>query len=229
DAYVKVARGRVDAALHVVATGEPSVTVDGDALCRACVLSRRGQTEPFVIHPRLKATVTGLAWQPGALALQRLALEGAPSVVDALVSPPVRLDFRRLTLVAEDLAWPSRGRARGEAAGLLADGGRSTLKGTIDPETLDADVNVTFANLDVARARAYVPPGSAVEPSGGRLDAKVTLHNARGAGARLDIAGGVNALDLALHAGAIERLRDPRLQFAARGLVLKDGALGLSA
>src|SRR5262249_59450481 len=129
DAYVKVARGRVDAALHVVATGEPSVTVDGDIVCRVCVLSRRGQTEPFVIHPRLKATVTGLAWQPGALALQRLALEGAPSVVDALVSPPGRLDFRRLTLVAEDLASPSRGRARGAAAGPRAAAGGAAAQG----------------------------------------------------------------------------------------------------
>jgi Domain of Unknown Function (DUF748) len=229
DAYVSVARGRVDAALRLVATGEPSVTVDGEVVCRACVLSRRGQAEPFVIHPRLKATVTGLTWQPGSLALQRLALEGAPSVVDALVSPPVRLDFRRLTLVAEDLAWPSRGRARVEGAALLADGGRSTLRGTLDPETLDADVRVTFANLDVARAQSYVPAGSAVEPSGGRLDAKVTLQRARATGVRLDVAGGVSALDLALHAGPIGRLTDPRLQFAARGLVLKDGALGLSA
>ena len=228
DAYVAVARGRVDAGMRIVATGEPAITLDGEVVCRACVLSRRGQAEPFVVHPRLRATVAGVEWRPGVLAVRRLALEGMPSVVDAMVSPPVRLDFRRLTLVAEDLAWPSHGRARVQGTALLTDGGRSTLQGTLDPETLDANVRVTFADLDVARAGAYVPPGSTVQHSGGRLSATVTLSHARGAGVRLDVDGEVGVLDLALRGGPIGRLTDPRLQFTARGLVVKDGALGLS-
>ncbi|PYM63030.1 MAG: hypothetical protein DMD79_09730, partial [Candidatus Rokuibacteriota bacterium] len=229
DAAVGVERGRVDAALRIGATGEPAVTVDGDVVCRQCVLSRRGQSEPFVTHPRLRATVAGLAWRPGALALGRLELEGRPSVVDATVSPPVRLDFSRLALVAEDLTWPSTGRARVRGTAALTDGGRSTLEGTIDPGTLDADVRVTFAGLDVRPADAYVPPTSTVRLSGGRLGATVVLHRTRESGVRLDVDGEIGALDIALRAGPIGRLTDPRLRFTARGLALTDRALRLSA
>ena len=227
DALVTAGGGRLDATLALGASAAPEVTLSGELACRGCRLLRRGQAAPFVRHPHLVARIGDLRWTPGALSIGRLQLADAPTVEDSSVSPPARLEFRRLSLTAEDLTWPARGpmRVRGDAA--LADGGRSTLAGTFHPGTLAARIRATFADVDVAHAAPYLPPTAAVRPRAGRLGATVDLAYDRAAGVELGVDGAVT--DLAVSGGDAPEpaLTDRRLAFAAPRIAWRDGGLAV--
>ncbi len=227
DALVTVGGGRLDASLAVGASAAPEVTLSGELACRGCRLLRRGQAAPFVRHPHLVARIADLRWTPGALSIGRLDLADAPTVEDASVSPPARLEFRRLALAAEDLTWPPRNAARVHAEAALANGGRSTLAGTFHPGTLAARIRATFASVDVADAVPYLPPTAAVRPRAGRLGATVVLVYDRAVGVELGVDGAVTDLAVARSDAPEPALTDRRLAFAAPRIAWRDGALAV--
>ena len=83
---ITIARGQLGATLNVAVTEGPSVRVNGEATSSYDLL-RRGQAEPFVIHPKVRTTITDLTWQAGQFALGRLTMDGPATIVDASVSP----------------------------------------------------------------------------------------------------------------------------------------------
>lgn len=224
---VTVERGRLDVAIAADVAAGPRVRAGGDLTFTGLELRPPDDAGPFVTHKKLRVSLTDLSWHDGALALARLALEGAPTIVDAHVSPPARFDFSRLTLVAEDLTWPVQRPIRARGSGAVAGSGTSTLEGTIDPRTLAAQARVTLADVDLARVAPYVPPASPVTVRGGRFGGTVRLTHDRATGVRLSGDGAVADLALARPGAAEALVSDRRLSFALDDVVVKDTSVAL--
>jgi hypothetical protein len=226
-APVALDRGRLEARLSVDWDG--ALRVGGRLVARDLALLRRGQAEPFIYHPSLTATLTGLVVRDGQASLERLVLEGTPTIVDATASPPQRFAVQALTLAMSDFTWPGRRPARVQGSATVADGGRAQLGGTIHPGTLATDVRARFDNVDATRANGYLPWAAQLDVAQGRAEATVTLRHRRADGVRLDAEGVVHALMLTLMTGPGLRIHDEWIEFAVNGLVVRDGTLSLDA
>jgi hypothetical protein len=224
DSPVTLTGGRLGSRLHLV-YGAPTLRVDGDVTVTDGVLHRPGQAEPFVLHPELKTTIAGFTLRDGSLAIQRLAVSGTPTVVDASVTPPVRAEFTRLALTAEGAAWPAGRPTRITVDAAVRDGGTAELAGTFHPATLAADVRATLRDVALARAAPYLPPGGAVGHVAGRAAVTATLRHDRATGLRLAADGTLEEVALAASSTAAPLLREPRLTFRLDDLALKDGAV----
>jgi hypothetical protein len=227
DAPVTLDRGRLGAGLTV--GWDDGWHADGQLVARDVTLLRRGESELWLHHPSLTSTIRGLTVRDGQLSVERLTIEGAPTIVDATASPPQRFNFRGLSLTVDDLTWPGRRPARLQGRAALADGSRGELTGVLDTATLGVDTQVHFENVDVRRAGAYVPPALPLVVDRGRAEATVRVRHRRGAGVRLDATGAIH--DLALTVGVNPRVHvgDPRVDITLDDLALRDGTVSLAA
>jgi hypothetical protein len=218
---IALRQGRLDGRASVAWDG--ALRARGHLVARDLTLLRRGQSEPFIHHPSLEATVSGLVVRDGRLVIERVVAEGAPTIVDATSSPPQRFDVRALSLTVEDFTWPGHRRARVNGRASIADGGRGELTGTVDPATLATDVRARFENVDVTRVRAYMGPDVPLDVERGRGEATVTLRHRRDDGSRLDAEGAVHDLALRLNAAGGIRIEDERIDFRLADLLVRDG------
>ena len=219
--------GRLDADFAVAYTAGTGLRADGDVRGTGVVLLRRGQAEPFVTHPRPTLAIRGFqVSDDGAVTLERLAMSGAPTLVDATATPPLRVEFAALDFHAEGATWPSRGPARVRLDARDRAGGSVALAGTFDPGTLATDVRATLRDLDLARAAGYFPPDSPVTLTGGRLGARLHLVNGP---PTLQLDGDVTVTDGVLHRpGQAEPfVLHPELKTAITGFTLRDGSLAI--
>jgi hypothetical protein len=213
--------GRLRTALHVTYGADARLGIDGDVWAEGFVLMRKGQTQPFVTHPRLTVTITGASLQDGAFSVRRLALSGPPTIVDGTVTPPQRFTFSVLDLVVEDGAWPAQAPARVSMRGEEG-GGVVTATGTFHPGTLAADVRATIKALDLTRAAGYVPPDAPVSLARGKLEASVRLTHDRARGVGLTGDGALVDLAVTRKGEAAPFVSDARLAFTVGDLVVKD-------
>lgn len=225
-APVTVTEGRLHATLDV-AVAPDAVHVDGTFGTAQMVLTRRGQVEAFVRHPRLDGRVTTLVWRPdGGLTIERLRVAGTPTITDATASPPVRAEFAALSLVAEDVGWPAPSPARVRLEAQLADGGRATVQGRFTPATLAADVEARFEDADLWRAAGYLPPDAPVRVAGGSASGEARLTHSPDGRTRIEGTTTVADLALALADEAEPLVTAPELQIAIEELTLEDEQVG---
>jgi hypothetical protein len=222
-APITVDRGQVGAVLALSFARGDGIRIGGDVTFADVVLRRRGQTEPFITHRRLTATIDDLLVRDGRMALGRVALVGAPTIIDGSVTPPQRFDLTRLTLTAEQATWPSEGPARVHGTATLRGGAGATLDGRVDPGTLAANARLTLHDVDVTRLRAYVASAAGISLDRGRAGGTVTFAHAREQGMRLEAELAIE--DLALGLGGERAVTDPRLRLSVAGLVIRDRAL----
>jgi hypothetical protein len=219
--------GRLDADLAIAYVAGTGLRADGDVRATDLVLRRRGQAEPLATHPRVTLAVRGVqVGDDGAVRVERLAMSGAPTLVDATATPPLRVELAALDFQAEDATWPARGPARVRLDARDRAGGSVAVAGTFDPTTLGTDVRATLRDLDLARAAGYFPADSPVTLTGGRLGARMRL--VYGAPTlRLD--GNLTVADGVLHRpGQAEPfVLHPELRTAIAGFTLRDGNLAI--
>jgi hypothetical protein len=227
EAPITLGRGRLDGRLSVAWDG--ALRGHGSLVAQDLALLRRDQPEPFIHHPSLSVTLTGLLVDDGQLSLERLALAGAPTIVDATASPPQRVDVQSLTLAVADFTWPGRRPARVEGSADVAEGGRARLQGTIHPGTQATEVRARFDNVDLTRANGYRPAAVPLDIAQGRGEATVSMRYRRTEGVRLDAEGVLHELGLDLAAGPGLHVRDERVAFGVTNLVVGDGAVSVEA
>jgi hypothetical protein len=227
DPPVAPVRGRVSATVDLRHDRARGVVIDGEAVISDVALTRRGHAEPFVTDPRLTVRVSGLTVKDGQLALPKLVVSGAPSLVDVTPSPPFRLDLAALTLMAEHVTWPSRNAFRLTGTASILDGGGAMLDGSFDPGSLQTTARAIFTDLDVTRARGYLPPTAAVVPASGRVGATLDMTLDRHRGIVVD--GTVRIANLALaHPGGQEPIaRAPRVRLSIAGLAITDSTVSV--
>jgi hypothetical protein len=218
---VTLERGRLEATLRVRHDSTADLRVSGTGAALGVVLFRRGQAEPFVSHRRLDIAVQDLMLQAGQLAVGRLELTGAPTIVDASVSPPQRFAFTSLHLVAENATWPARGPAR---VTLTAEVGDSIarIRGIMNPGTLATDVRTEFRDIDVGALRGYLPRDAAVTVDRGMLSGGFDLLHDPATGTRIDGDGTLRDLGLVRQGRREPFLTASRLHATVKNLVLHE-------
>jgi Domain of Unknown Function (DUF748) len=221
---ITIARGQLGATLNVAVTEGPNVRVNGEATSSYDLL-RRGQAEPFVIHPKVRTTITDLTWQAGQFALGRLTMDGPTTVVDTSVSPAQRAEFTTLTLLAEDATWPVQRPVRVKSSMVVAGSGRADVEGTFNPATIAADIRAKFADVDVTRVGPYIPATVPVAVTGGRLAATLNLKNDQATGVTIDTEVAVADLGVAHRDEPKISVTDRRLGLTVTSLRVKDGTL----
>ncbi|HXG02763.1 MAG TPA: DUF748 domain-containing protein, partial [Candidatus Binatia bacterium] len=223
---VTIERGTLAASLQVRYRPDRPARVDGDVALRDFALRRRGQSEPFVTHPELRFTITGLEVAADRLTLEALTMAGSPTLVDASVKPPQRFHVPALSLTVQHASWPSRGPAtvRGEAR--LARG-RARLQGHVDPSTLAVDVRLVTSGVDLTPLSGYLPPGAEARLGRGRLDASLRLRHDRRSGVVLSGDGVVG--DLVLTGAGSLRVEDPGVAFRLQDVRFRQGRLAAVA
>lgn len=223
---VTLAGGRLGASLRAVVNGPDQVAVNGELIGTDLLVQRAGQAEALVTHPRLRVTITDLVVRGRTARVARLEAEGAPRILDASVSPPVRVDVTSVNLRVEDATWPAEQPARVSVRSEVAGSGTLAIDGTVHPATLATSVEVRLADVELGRAAPYIPPLSPFTLGRGRMNARLRLgYDAP----TLSLDG---ALDLA---GVTVVRRDQAepvathsaIRVALDGLTLRDGALAL--
>jgi uncharacterized protein DUF748 len=227
DPPVAPVRGRVSATVDMTHDTTRGVVVDADAVISDVAVVRKGQAQPLVTDPRLAARASGVIVKDGHVTATRLQVSGAPAVLDATATPPVRLDLATVALAAEDVTWPAQRAFRVSGNAALRDGGSSTIEGTVHAGTLAAQARATFTDLDLTLARGYLPPTILIAPSGGRLTADVQMSFARDQGVLLDGTATVTDLVLARTGQTEPVARDPRLTLAIGALTIKNSAVSV--
>ncbi len=215
--------GTLEADLAVTYAPDAGTRVSGDFEAAPLVLRRRGQEQPFVTHTRLRGHVTDLTVDANGVAIERLALSGAPTILDATPSPPQRIQFSSLSLAAEGATWPSRGPARVAIAGSVVDGGSATINGTVDPGTAATDVVATITDADLKRIAGYLPPTTPVALQDGTLGGTIHLVHDRQRGSLVGADLRVRDVAFARRGEREPFVRDPRLGVTVKDLLLKDG------
>ena len=223
---ITIERGRLGATLAVAVTEGPAVRVNGEVIAGYSLL-RRDQAQPFIIHPRVVAKITDLAWQAGAATLQRLTVEGPTTIVDASVSPPQRAEFTTLTLQVDDATWPVQRPVRVKTVAAMGTSGTGIIEGTFNPATLAADIRARFADMDITRAGPYIPPTVPVVITSGRLAATLNLKNDRTAGVTINADGAVAGLAVAHRGEPKITVTDQRLAFAVDDVRVQGSAFAI--
>src|SRR4029079_15810422 len=110
---------------------------------------------------------------------------------------------------------------------VLASGGTAALEGTVHPGTLEARARAALTHGDVAPFATYMPPEAGVTLTAGRVSGRQRVTHDRAAGARAN--GRLRVADMELvrrdQPGTV--VRDSRVDFALRDVILKDGAFAL--
>jgi hypothetical protein len=83
--------------------------------------------------------------------------DGAATIVDAVTTPPVRVEVAGTRLVVQDLTWPARGPVKLQLTAPTPVSGRLDVTGTLtlDPALLEA--RATLDGVEVAPAQPYLP------------------------------------------------------------------------
>jgi len=225
DAAVRPVGGRFSTEVRAEYDADAGLLAAADSTIRDLVMMRRGQAQPFVTTPALTIASRGVRYRDGAVTAERIEARGAPSVLDASVTPAQRHDLARVHLVAEHLSFPAR--APGQVALTIADpaGGTLEARGGLTVYPVAADLTVRIANLDLARARPYLASGAPIRLAGGVGSGTLHLRYATPTG--LGLSGDVTMERLVI---AREGQREPfishrRLRAAIADLRLRRGAL----
>jgi hypothetical protein len=224
-APVRLVGGHAGATLDARYATRAGVRLSGDVRLTELVVNRAGQSQPFITHRRLDASMADLVVRGRALALGQLTLQGAPVIVDASVSPPQRFEVAAFGVTVRDLAWPAGSAARIEGHARLAAGASARLQGTIEPATLKTRARVRVAGFDVRRFAAYVPDGTGVRPAGGRIGADLAVRYARGEAVTIDGTATVEDAAAARPGETEPFLTASRLDLSLGGVAIKDGAV----
>jgi hypothetical protein len=225
EAAVRPTGGRLTARLDLEYDAATGARLAGEALLGDVVVQRRDQAEPLVALTALDITLRDIRYRDGVVQAGHLALRGDPTVVDATGAPPQRFSLRDVELVLEDLAYPGPpGEVTLAASG--PDGMTIAARGMTGVAPLTAELEVVLGNVEVAPARAHLPPDAPVTIGSGRLASTLAVTYGDDA---LRITGDFELAELLLlRAGQDEPFaRHPRLRGHVTELVVDAAGLAI--
>lgn len=211
---VALDRGRLETTVSVALDARAGLRVDVDGRIADAVLVRRPRGDPVLVAPAVRLAVRDFTVSTGgALAVGRVELDGASTLVNSEASPPARFELPRVRAWAEGLAWPVRGPAWVEVFAPVPGGGQLSVKGSVHAAPASADLDVSLSRVNLAPWARYVAPGLRVTGTGEvALGVRATLQPAlsavAGGGARVSrlvVAEGGRRL-LALERGEVSGL-----------------------
>ena len=198
DSPVTLERGSLTGTLRLVHDRATGARLGGDGTLADFALARGGDGEPFVSAPKLAVSVQDLVVRDG-VSIGRVAAAGDTTVVDSSLSPPVRLLFGGLRLVAERLGWSGRGPATVTLTAALPGAGILSASGAVETAARRAELRVSVQDAVVTPYGRYLP---VTGPIRGRTTADLRVAAAFGEGFQLRVTGDARASGLSL--GAVE-------------------------
>jgi hypothetical protein len=224
DAAIALDRGLMSGALHL-GYARGTALLDGDVDVADVVVRRRGQREPFLHDTRVRSTLAGVTVEHGRLTGGTVTVSASPTIVDASVTPAQQFVFRSFTARADRVTWPATGDARIAIDAALDRGGRASLRGRINPGSLDGRGRATITDLDLDHLKGYLPPDPPITFSSGRLTMTGRLVHTRAAGLQADGTGALADVVLLRRDQAEPFVADRSLGVVVRGLTVKDSAV----
>lgn len=130
---------------------------------RSWALLERDRQGRFLLRTLLERPSPAPVAPPGSATAFELRLdegifeEGAATIVDAVTTPPARIEIAGARLVVYDLAWPSRGPARVALTSPAPGGGRLDLSGTVNLDPVRLEMRAGLDGVELAPAQPYLP------------------------------------------------------------------------
>ena len=173
-APITLERGRLDLTMTVLNDARQGVRLDADVAVADALAIRSGQHDPFIQAPALRVAVRALTVSPqGAMAVERIELDGGGRVFHGDVTPPARFDFDRVRLRAEGLTWPVQAPARVSLVSTVPGGGELRADGTVQAKPAVADLDVRLSRLAIEPWARYV---SSSAKAAGIGEARLAVH-----------------------------------------------------
>jgi uncharacterized protein involved in outer membrane biogenesis len=224
DAALTIARGVLSGAVHV-RYDQGAALLDGDVDVADVEIRRRGQREPFAHDTRVRSTLAGVKVEHGTLTDGTITVTASPTIVDASVTPAQRFVLRSFTARADRVTWPATVDARVSIEAALDGGGKASLRGRINPGSLDGRGRATITDVDLERLNGYLPADPPITLSSGRLTMTGRLTHTRATGLQVDGTGALADLVLLRPGQAEPFVADRSLGVVVRGLTVDGSAL----
>jgi len=174
NAPVTLERGRLDLTVTAVNDARQGLHVDADVAVADAVAIRTAQRDPFIQAPTLRVAVRAFTVSPqGAMAVQRVDVDGRGTVLHGDVTPPARFDLDRVQLSAEGLTWPVQAPARVSLASTVPGGGELRADGTVNMKPAVADLDVRLSGLAIEPWARYVSSSAKATGIG---EARLAVH-----------------------------------------------------
>jgi hypothetical protein len=210
----RVAEGQLDATLTVRYGAERGLRAELESAIAGLQVFRAGQERAFATIPELEITARDLVLGSGRVKAERVAVRAAPTIHDASVAPAQQFDVTTLQVIFSDVTWPGPAMVGVNMTAAMAGGGQIAGDGEIAVGPFRADLDATLTDVDVTRARPYIPPGTPMQLLAGTLAA--TLRVEADAGGRLAVSGqgAVHELEIGRPSQSAVFLRAPVVAFA---------------
>ena len=108
---------------------------------------------PAEAAPATPSPAAGLAFT----LVEGIFEDQAATIVDAVPTPPARLEVAGARLHVKDLAWPARGPAQIDITSPMPGGGTAQITGTGELDPVRLDVRVALKDVALEPAQAYLP------------------------------------------------------------------------
>jgi hypothetical protein len=190
----RVRRARASATLDVTHERDLGVSVGGTAAFTDVALAGPGAQAPLVLAREVTTSITDLTVDDGTVRVRRIRVDGAPSIVEPIATPPRRLDVPGITLAIEGTLWPGGTPARITLAARTPGRGDVAVTGTMDVARGTGDATASVRDVALGPFRGWLPVDADVA---GSLDASLQLA-AGGEPLGVSVRGRVVARDLAL-------------------------------
>ncbi|MGH7255493.1 MAG: AsmA family protein, partial [Nitrospirales bacterium] len=166
--------GTLKADLRLRYGPDQAPTLDGVVTMDQVAVRHPGQRDPYLTAPQLTLAVEEMRGGTAAFTVSRVTLTGAPTWIDARVSPPIKLRLKTATLEAESVAWPTKDPTWMRFLAYLPEGGKLKARGPVAWNPFEADLRIALRHADLGRYQRFLPITAPV-PLSGRADADFRL------------------------------------------------------
>jgi Domain of Unknown Function (DUF748) len=208
DAPVVLDRGRASTSIRVALEAREGLRLDAAARLEDVLLTRRGG-EALARVPGMTATVDGLHFRPGGLALRHLGVDGAAAVADPSAAAAGRFASTTIRARVADLTWPVSGPAALDLSTRVEGRGSLAVTGTLRPPTAPSELRVRVAGFDLAPWARFAPIAARVA---GIVEADLRVNEPLGAGVPSRVRGTVAVRDVGVADGQSRLLQARRIE-----------------
>jgi uncharacterized protein involved in outer membrane biogenesis len=210
NAPVTVDQGHASTTLHVAVDAHDGLRLDGTARLEDLVLTR-SDGGALARLPTLTATLDGLRFAPGGLAMAGLAVDGSGTVVDPSAGSAVRFVPTTVRARLRDLTWPVTQPAGLEVATRVQGHGTLSVDGTLHPPSAPSQVRLRLADFDLAPWARFVPLAAQLT---GVAEADLRINEPLRAGVPSRVRGTIAVSNAAISDGSTRLVEAQRVEAA---------------
>lgn len=145
---------------------------DGRFLLRDLFQRRPTPSAPAAAGPPAPSATPAVSRWPAIHLVEGRFEDGTATIVDATVTPPVRLEVSGARLTVEDLTWPVRTPVRLRLRSPAPGGGQVEAEGTLTPEPFHLETRLRLEGVELGPAHPYLRIAGRIE---GQVEGDLTV------------------------------------------------------